>query len=326
VPRRVSVVGQRILITGGNGYVGRYVTRLLRRQAVVCVADSLRYGDWRFDAAERRRLRLERLDIRDDEQVTVLMRSFEPDVIVHLAALHYIPECEGDPSLAVATNILGTVNLLAHCPPRSRFVFASSGAVYKPDDRPHREAEATLAPSDVYGRTKLHGEQFVTDFAGRCDLKAVIVRLFNVVGPGETNPHLLPELVAQLKAGRNIVRLGSLTPRRDYIHVLDAARGFAMAATGNGVGHGETIVVNLGTSRACSVAEIVEKIRAVSGIDFEIRQDDSRLRKVDRPFLAADIRRMSHCFGWHPQRTIDDAIRDLWADPDLASSLTARYQ
>ncbi len=317
---------QRILITGGNGYVGRYVTRLLCQQATVCVADNLRYGDWRFDSAEQSRLRLERLDIRDAEQVAVLMRSFDPDVIVHLAALHYIPECESDPSLAVATNVLGTVNLLASCTPRSRFILASSGAVYKPDDRPHREAEAALAPSDVYGRTKLHAEEFVADFASRCELKAVIVRLFNVVGPGETNPHLLPELVAQLKAGRSVVRLGNLTPRRDYIHVLDAAKGFAAVATGNGVDYGATIVVNLGTSRACSVIEIVEKIRAVSGIDFAIRQDDGRLRKVDRPFLAADISLMQQCFGWHPQQTIEDAIRDLWANPDLASNVTARYQ
>lgn len=319
-------MSKRILITGGNGYVGRYLTRLLSQHGSVCVADSLRYGSWRFENAERCRLRLEQVDIRDGEQVAALVRSFEPDVIVHLAALHYIPECERDPSLAVATNVLGTVNLLACCAPRLRFVFASSGAVYKPDHRPHREAEAALGPNDIYGRTKLHAEEFVGDFASKLDLQAVIVRLFNVVGPGETNPHLLPELVAQLKAGHNVVRLGNLTPRRDYIHVLDAAEGFAAVATGNGIDHGETVIVNLGTSLVCSVAEIVEKMRAVSGIDFEVHQDNSRLRRVDRPFLAADIRRVSQHFGWSPERTIDDAIRDLWINPDLASSVTARYQ
>jgi len=312
-------VANRILITGGNGYVGRYLTRLLCQDAMVYVADSLRCGGWRFDAAECRRLRLVRLDLRDAEQVRALMRRVEPEIVVHLAALHYIPECEGDPSLAVATNVLGTVNLLAHCKPHSRFVFASSGAVYKPDDQPHREAEAALAPNDVYGRTKLHAEEFVSDFATRLDLQAVIVRLFNVVGPGETNPHLLPELVAQLKAGCHIVRLGNMTPKRDYIHVVDAAKGFAAVAVGNGVDYGQTMIVNVGTSQVCSVAQIVEKIRAVSGIDFEIHQDDSRLRKFDRPFLAADIHRMSQYFGWRPERSIDDAIRDLWSNPDLAA-------
>ena len=75
----------------------------------------------------------------------------------------------------------------------------------------------------------------------------------------------------------------------------------------------------VGTSQVCSVAQIVKKIRAVSGIDFEIHQNDSRLRKIDRPFLAADIHRMSQYFGWRPERSIDDAIRDLWSNPDLAA-------
>jgi UDP-glucose 4-epimerase len=317
---------KRILVTGGNGYVGRCVTRLLSQDHTVCVADALRYGDWRFTVAESSRLRLEKVDIRDADGMRRLMDGFVPDVVVHLAAIHYIPECDQDPLLAVSTNVLGTLNLLLTCPEGCRFVFASSGAVYKPAEQPHCEATSELGPSDVYGRSKLQGEQFVQDFAAKRGLAAVIVRLFNVIGPGETNPHLLPELVAQLKAGRDTVELGNLSPKRDYISVQDAARGFAAAAVSGATDCGEARVVNLGTSRAYSVAEIVGKLRSISGINFVVRQDESRVRRVDRPFLAADVRCIAELFGWRPAHTIDDALRELWREPDLSNGLVARYQ
>lgn len=317
---------KRVLVTGGNGYVGRRLTRLLAEANTVCVADVLRYGDWRFNAEERQRLRLEQIDIRNAPEVKALMDSFAPDVVVHLAAIHYIPECEQDPMFATDTNVLGTLSLLLGCPKECRFVFASSGAVYKPEPQPHREDTSEVGPSDVYGRSKLQGEQLVQDFAARRDLDAIVVRLFNVIGPGETNPHLLPELVAQLKAGRNMVELGNLSPKRDYISVHDAARGFAAAATGGVARRGGTRTVNLGTSRAYSVNEIIAKLRAISGVDFEVRQDESRIRAVDRPFLAADVCRMAEVFDWRPADTIDDTLQDMWREPDLSAALQARYQ
>ena len=317
---------KRILVTGGNGYVGRCLVRLLAGANTVCVADVLRYGDWRFATEERQRLRLERIDVRDQDGMAVLMADFAPDVVIHLAAIHYIPECDQDPMFATSTNVLGTLNLLLTCPAGCRFVFASSGAVYKPEAQPHREATSEVGPSDVYGRSKQQGEQFVQDFAARRALDAVIVRLFNVIGPGETNPHLLPELVAQLKAGRQMVELGNLSPKRDYISVKDAARGFAAAAVGGAAEPGRARVVNLGTSQAYSVSEVIGKLRAISGIDFEVRQDKGRVRAVDRPFLAADVGRMAEVFGWRPRFTIDDALHEMWLEPDLSAAMQARYQ
>jgi UDP-glucose 4-epimerase len=316
----------RMLVTGGNGYVGRQLTRRLRNSGEVGVADSLRYGPWRFTPDEREELQLHRCDIREPEEVARLMEDFAPDVTVHLAALHYIPECEDKPSLAVDTNVLGTINLLLSCPPGSRFVLASTGAVYSPDEQAHHEERSALGPSDIYGFSKLHAEHYVRMIAAKRGLRAVIVRLFNVVGPGETNPHLLPEIVAQLKSGRRVVDLGNLSPERDYIGVEDAARGFEAVALGNVVRPGETVVVNLGTSRAYSVAEVVEKLRRVSGIDFAIRQDESRIRKVDRPVLRADNRRIGELFGWRPQQTLDDVLAQMWENPDVAGWLLERYQ
>lgn len=317
----------RVLVTGGNGYVGRQLTRrLLRGSREVGVADSLRYGPWRFTPAEKAGLQLHRCDIRDADEVAQTMQDFAPDVVVHLAALHYIPECEDQPALAVDTNVLGTLNLLLSCPPGTRFVLASTGAVYSPDERAHHEETSALGPSDVYGFSKLHAEHYVRAIAAKRGLRAVIVRLFNVVGPGETNPHLLPEIVAQLQAGRRVVELGNMSPERDYISVDDAARGFEAVALSDAVEPGETVVVNLGTSQAHSVAEVVEKLRRASGVDFAIRQDESRIRKVDRPVLRADNRRIGELFGWRPQQTLDDVLAQMWEDPDVADWLVERYR
>ncbi|KQT88370.1 epimerase [Aurantimonas sp. Leaf443] len=312
------------MVTGGNGYVGRELTRLLYDAHAVHVVDRGIAGASRFEPREHDRFTAHAIDIEDAEAVGRLMEAVRPDIVVHLAAIHYIPQCEDDPLGAMRTNVLGTMTLLSAAPAGCRFVFASSGAVYKPDAEPHSET-SQQQPSDIYGLSKLHGEHFVAHYAAKRPLAGAIVRLFNVVGPGETNPHLLPELVAQLKAGHTRIRLGNLWPMRDYIHVKDAARGFMAVALGGAVEPGETLTVNLGTSAAYSVTEVVEKLRRVSRADFVVEEDQSRLRKVDRPFLAADNSRISSLFDWQPRLTIDDAVADLWRDPELAQSLSARY-
>ncbi|KQT51012.1 epimerase [Aureimonas sp. Leaf454] len=315
---------KRIIVTGGNGYVGRELVRLLYDDHEVHVLDKVAPSALRFRADERAKFHFEQIDLTHEPSVERAMADISPDVIVHLAAIHYIPECEDRPIAALATNLLGTVAVLAKAPVGCRFVFASSGAVYKPDLVPHREA-SLQQPSDIYGLSKLHGEHYVANFAAKRSLDAAVVRLFNVVGPGETNPHLLPELVAQLKAGHRTIRLGNLWPKRDYIHVKDAALGFRAVALKDSSASGEVVTVNLGTSASYSVVEVLEKLRSVSQTDFSIEEDPDRLRKVDRPFLAADTSRIQALFGWNPRFTIDDAMADLWREPELAESLTARY-
>jgi UDP-glucose 4-epimerase len=316
----------RIMITGGNGYVGRELCRRLYGQHQICVVDTMRYGASRFSAEESRRLRRFAVDVCDVAGLAAVSDAFRPQAVVHLAAIHYIPECEADPSLSVSTNVLGTVNAILACPPGCRFVFASSGAVYKPDLRPHCEADASVEPTDVYGLSKLHAEQYVRYLARLRNVAAVIVRLFNVVGPGETNPHLLPEMVAQLKAGRTGISVGNVSPKRGYIHVKDAASGFAAATLDGDVAPGEAVTVNLGTPSAYSVLDIARKLRRISGLPFTLEQDKARTRSVDRPILAADVSRIQALFGWRAQRTIDDALTEMWRDPDLADNLTAPYR
>jgi len=315
----------RIVVTGGAGFVGRELIRLLHDTGEeVLVADRLRYGmpDWLQTPPEG--VRLSQVDIRDAPAIRGVIEDFRPDAVVHLAAIHYIPECDADPPLAVSTNVTGTVNVLAACPPGTRFVFASSGAVYEPDEAPHQEMVSSLKPADIYGITKLQGEAYVRAFAADHDLSCGIVRLFNVIGPGETNPHLLPAIIAQLRDGAQSIDLGNTWPKRDYIDVRDAAAGFAAVARGANPPGVDCEVVNLGSGQQYSVDDILARMRSVLGLSFEVRQDPRRMRAVDRPYLGADISRIREVFDWAPANELDATLERTWATPDFLPELQGR--
>jgi len=315
----------RILVTGGNGYVGRVLCRQLIHTHQVCVLDNLRYGTMRFTAEELTHLRFEQVDLRDRAATAAVVYDFEPEIIIHLAAIHFIPECENDPALAIATNVLGTIHLLSVCPVECRFVFASSGAVYQPEESPHVEDSSPLQPSDIYGHTKLQGEIYVRYFAAKRDFPAVVTRLFNVIGPGETNPHILPEIIAQLKTGHATLHLGNLTPKRDYIDVSDAAAGFAKVALCSNIHPGEVVTVNLGTQTAYSVTELLAALRPITAVDFQVQTDNARLRQSDRPVLIADRTKIARLFNWQPQVPLTATLQAMWVNPDLPLSLIQKY-
>jgi UDP-glucose 4-epimerase len=257
-------------------------------------------------------------DLRDRKALTNSVASFDPHAIIHLAAVHFIPECERLPDEAISINVEGTVNLLLACPSTCRFIFTSSAAVYAPKDTAHLEQDS-VGPVDVYGFTKFHGEDFVRYFTAQKNLQSVIVRLFNVVGPGETNPHVLPEIIKQLKTGVRKLSLGNLQPKRDYIYVTDVAEGFIATATrpfpqppGNG-----PVVVNLGSGKSYSVSEIVSRLSAIIGGRIDVEVDPNRVRKVDRLNLLSDNSRMQQFFGWTVRHEIEQALSQTWANPDL---------
>jgi UDP-glucose 4-epimerase len=259
----------------------------------------------------RDRFVLHRCDIRDAEGVARIVTNVKPDVLFHLAAIHYIPACESAPGNSVSVNVSGTVNLLDAAAPGTKFVFASTAAVYSPSLEPHRESESPR-PVDIYGFTKLHGEQFVRYYHGKGKVRGVIVRLFNVVGPGETNPHLVPAVIKQVSGGARELELGNLFPHRDYIDVSDVAHGFRALGALSPALHQPVIVSNLGTGRTNSVEEIVELIGKASNQTFKIIQDPDRIRAVDRPMLKASTERLRELTGWAPELTTAQSMLRSW--------------
>lgn len=304
-----------VLVTGGIGYVGRELVRQLaaQEQTGVHVLDNLACGEHRLNRMNRDSFTLHKCDVRDAAAVKEVMRAVAPEVIFHLAAIHYIPACEAAPGDANSINVAGTVNLLDAAPHGCKFVFASTAAVYKPSPDSHIEVDDAIGPVDIYGYTKLHGENFVRYYHQQQKVRGVIVRLFNVVGPGETNPHLVPAIVRQLGAGTTRIELGNLFPRRDYIDVGDVAQGFRRLGDVESP-DGQLVVSNLGTGVTHSVEDVVRSIGMAAGVAIDVVQDATRIRAVDRPMLMASTHNLKALTNWVPTTQLASSMSDTWSN------------
>jgi UDP-glucose 4-epimerase len=300
-------MSRAVLVTGGAGFIGSHlVDRLCGAGERVSVLDDLSRGrrEWIHPDAD-----LHDADIRDAGAVRRVVSEVAPDVVVHLAAMHFIPAVDGAPELAREVNVDGTRILLAALAEQEpRLVlFASTAAVY-PDRRGAIEETCPAAPIDLYGETKLTGEDLVQEFAAQTGARSVVARIFNAIGPRETNPHVVPELVGQLQGGEQAVRLGDLTPRRDYTDARDVAAALQalVDVPGDPVG-----IFNVGSGRACSVGELVQECERVLGRPIRVETERARLRRVDRAELVANPGRLRTATGWTPRWSLRETLAEL---------------
>lgn len=296
-----------ILVTGGAGFIGSHlVERLCAAGERVSVIDDLSRGrrEWIHPDAE-----LHEADIRDLAALRRVVTAVAPEVVIHLAAMHFIPAVEGAPDLARDVNVNGTRSLLDAVSEQAPqlLLLASTAAVY-PDSRGPIEETCPPGPIDVYGETKLAAEQHVGAFAKEVGTRCVLARVFNVIGPRETNRHVVPELVAQLRSGAETIRLGDLRPKRDYTDVRDVA-----AALQALVDHPDRRagVVNVGSGRSWSVGELVEECERVLGHSVDVETDEGRLRIHDRAELVANSRLLQEVTGWRPLWPLRETLADL---------------
>nr|WP_276411530.1 NAD-dependent epimerase/dehydratase family protein [Halomicroarcula sp. XH51] len=242
------------------------------------VIDSLETGRNEFvpQAAE-----FSELDLRSDTLETAL-EGFDPHEIFHLAAIHYVPYCNENPGEAFDVNIMGTRNLFESVKEISTVetvVNTSSAAVYPSRERALSE-DVTPDPMDVYGKTKLVGEDLANRLGTESEVTTVSARLFNVYGPQETNPHLIPAILEQIRDGSETIELGNLSPRRDFVHVDDVTRALMALAD---LDESAPRAFNVGSGKAWSVQEVAEAVGSALESDIEIEQEASRVRESDRP-------------------------------------------
>jgi UDP-glucose 4-epimerase len=302
---------KRVLVTGGAGFLGSHlVDRFVVAGERTALIDTLTRGSRAWIHADAA---LHEVDIRDGPALRRVVTETAPEIVVHLAALHYIPAVDGAPELAWDINVNGTQTLLEaldHRPPEL-LLFASSAAVY-PDRRGPIDETCAPDPPDLYGRTKLAGEQLIQEFATRTGARAAAVRIFNVIGSRETNPHVVPELVSQLRTGNMSVRLGYLEARRDYTDVVDVAAALHRLANPDSL----PTAVNLGSGRSISVAELVQACEQVLDRTIDIEVEPAKLRKTDRAELVSDSTLLRDTTGWEPTRSLRDTLDELLTKPD----------
>jgi len=304
-------------ITGAAGFLGSHVVdALLARGTPVLAVDDLSTGRAEYLAPHRANpaLTLARHDIRDTVGLTELFVCHRPAAVIHLAAVHFIPACNADPARTVGLNVGGTQCVLsaARAAGVGRFWFASTGDVYAPSDEPHREADSPIAPFGIYGLSKAMGEQLVAlESRSRSEARFVIGRLFNLYGPRETNAHILPDILAQLRADPDgALRLGALWPKRDLVPVADAARAVIATLDSAAIG---AATVNIATGAAVSMREVLDLLGELRGRPLRVELDPAKVRPVERGHLQADVAELRALLGWTPHTDLRRGLAELLA-------------
>ncbi|KXO11703.1 MULTISPECIES: UDP-glucose 4-epimerase GalE [Marinobacter] len=302
----------KVLVTGGAGYIGSHVVRQLAAAGHdIMVFDNLSTGyRWAVTAGE-----LVEADLADEDAIEAVFSAHKFEAVLHFAANIVVPESVANPLKYYSNNTRNTLNLLKaverHQVPY--MVFSSTAAVYGMPEETVLTEDLPLAPINPYGASKMMSERMMMDLAAASNLNYVILRYFNVAGAnpegllGQATPeatHLIKvacECVTGQRDGMSVfgtdyeTRDGTCI--RDYIHVEDLAKAHVMALDYM-VRGGESQVLNCGYGRGFTVREVIDVVKAESGVDFPVTETGRRAG--DPAALMADNTRIKNVLGWQP--------------------------
>lgn len=313
-----------ILVTGGAGYIGAHVLRLLQLRAdQVVVVDNLSTGR----ASRVGDSKLFRMDLGSPDAIPHLetvIREEAVESVIHIAALKQVGESVTDPLRYYQQNVGGMVNLLTAMQNTAvrRLVFSSSAAAYGMPNLPTVDELTPCAPINPYGESKLIGEWLTRASSSAWGLRAVNLRYFNVAGaesaslsdPASLN--LVPIVINSVLDNRSPLVFGGDYPTpdgtciRDYVHISDLASAH-LAALDSTVG-AEPLesVLNVGTGTGASVLEVIDVLRAVSG--RKITPTILGRRAGDPPQLIADVSRIRKALGWTARLGLTEIVESAW--------------
>ena len=313
----------KVLITGGAGYIGGTVTRLLLAAGhQVCVYDNFCHSR---ESALAPGARLVQGDLLDRPLLEATLADGRFDGVMHFAALIEAGESMQKPELYFRNNTGGTLSLLdaMRVTGHDRLVFSSTAACYGEPERTPIVEDARLAPTNPYGESKLLSEDMMRWMGVAHGLRYAALRYFNVAGAiagygenHEPESHLIPLVLDAALGRRESIRIyGEDYPTpdgtcvRDYIHVEDLANAHLLALAA--LDTKPKVIYNIGNGEGFSVLQVIESVRRVTGRDIKVERFPRR--PGDPAVLVASSAAIQHDLGWKPRYPdLDDIVRSAW--------------
>ena len=306
------MVEKTALVTGADGFIGSHLTEALlaRGYKVRALAqyNSLNNWGWLEDVAPCDRLEIVCGDVRDPDFCRHICRGV--DTVFHLAALIAIPYSYVAPDSYVDTNIKGTLNMCqaARDCGVSRIVVTSTSEVYGTAQYVPIDEKHPRQPQSPYSATKIGADAIAESFYRAFDLPVVIARPFNTYGPRQSARAIIPTIITQIASGKGQLKLGDLSPTRDFNYVADTAAGFIALAETPGI---EGRNINIATGTEVSMADTLATIARIMGVEVDAVVDPERLRpaKSEVNRLCGDNTIITSLTDWRPRHTLEDGLR-----------------
>lgn len=311
-------MSRRVLITGGAGFVGQWLSRALLQQGWTVFAGTV-------DGAPRSKVLSEEetaavhwlsLDVQVDEDIRRAIDTSAPDRVVHLAGIAFAPEANASPIRAFEINALGCMRLLGGLAAAgrgtTRVLVIGSAEEYgsQPDSAYPIGEDAILRPLTPYAVAKASQELIALQAFRASDFPTICTRSFNHSGVGHGDSYLLPTLVRRVQAlprTGGSLRIGNGAVIRDYLHVADVVQAYQLLLEKGSPGQ----VYNVCSGQGITVRALAERVLARAGMNAEITSDDALRRPIDVPILIGDNTKLRSATGWSVTRSIDDIIDDL---------------
>jgi UDP-glucose 4-epimerase len=315
----------KILVTGGAGYIGSHIVKALGlREYEILVYDNLSTGhEWAVLYG-----RLVTRDLSDKVFLDKVIQEFQPDAIMHFAALIRVEESVREPLQYYRNNIVNTLNLLEVMKAHGikNFIFSSTAAVYGIPGKIPVTEDAPLNPINPYGSSKVTVERILNDLSQATDFHYVSLRYFNVAGAdaegriGQAYKEATHLITRALKTARGVFNTLQIfgtdypTPDgtciRDYIHVDDLASAHLLTLDYL-LDNGTSRVFNCGYGYGYSVREVVETVKKITGRNFAT--EETERRPGDPPVLVADSSRLKSELNWRPMHAdLEYIIKTAW--------------
>lgn len=302
---------KRVLITGADGFIGSHLTEMLVKKGAKVKAlsqyNSFNYWGWLEDIHCLDQVEVLNGDIRDPHYCKHITKDI--DIVFHLAALIAIPYSYVAPSSYVDTNVTGTLNIVQACLENNvqRVIHTSTSEVYGTAQYVPIDEKHPIQPQSPYSASKIGADNMAMSFYNAFNLPVTIVRPFNTYGPRQSARAVIPTIITQIANGEKSIKLGDVSPTRDFNYVEDTCRGFIeLVSCQEAIGE----TVNIGSNYEISVGDTLDLIKEIMNSDVEFITDEQRIRpeKSEVFRLWCDNTKIKSLTGFEPKYSIKDGL------------------